>query len=605
MQILKVNESILEERFPHALTSITKSNQQQKWEYKDGKFFKDKALFEPYGLKSQKALINRWCNSLPEFSCEGFVATTGFGLGTHLTTLLETLPQNVSVFTGEEDSTLLKCLFSHLDFSHILSNPRFFIGTGLVSAEMFDPLRESWKKLMKKASAIPFIYTPLQMENEEYYNKFLTHFARSFDYWRIVFQTDTTNSVIVQKNTIDNLASLIQAPDIAKTENAFPELPIILVGAGPSLDEAIPFLRKVQNVSIIVTVNSSYRKLVNNDIHPHCTVSFDPNPTTLRGYQNVSTEKTFLLCNYYVYPEVISKFKSRVFTWNSGNETCNVIRRKLDLKESTYIPELGTVSACIIDIAKLWGSKKICLVGQDMALTLSGQTHTTDSFYEDDKINTADTQGCRWLPGNTIEKVPVDRQLFAYLQAFNQLVSSYPEINFINTARHGSKIDNVPYKNYEEAIAWIGKGSSENVLKTLENLAKEAPTSKSSDSILKETKEFSQRILNLSIEGLLLTELLPSNFEKQNYSRHRSVQRILEFADIINKCIDQDPDNYSILFEGKAKGQLIAYSTIKDEIESQSRHGLAIRQNEEYFWAMAEGAFHLVATLGKYFSKKN
>ena len=70
----------------------------------------------------------------------------------------------------------------------------------------------------------------------------------------------------------------------------FPDIPFVLVGAGPSLDESIDFLKSVQDKAIIVTSNSPYRKLINSRIRPHLVVTADPMPPTLAGFQNISLE---------------------------------------------------------------------------------------------------------------------------------------------------------------------------------------------------------------------------------------------------------------------------------------------------------------------------
>ena len=49
---------------------------------------------------------------------------------------------------------------------------------------------------------------------------------------------------------------MIGSPDIGEMAGEFKDIPFILIGAGPSLDESIDFLREMQDKAIIVSSNS-------------------------------------------------------------------------------------------------------------------------------------------------------------------------------------------------------------------------------------------------------------------------------------------------------------------------------------------------------------
>ena len=59
-------------------------------------------------------------------------------------------------------------------------------------------------------------------------------------------EVNLRTGVDLQKNTMKNLQHMVNAPDIGELAGKFEDIPFILVGAGPSLDESIDFLKKMR-----------------------------------------------------------------------------------------------------------------------------------------------------------------------------------------------------------------------------------------------------------------------------------------------------------------------------------------------------------------------
>ena len=111
-------------------------------------------------------------------------------------------------------------------------------------------------------------------------------------------------------------------------------------------------------------------------------------------------------------------------------------------------------------ISALLGCKKVLFIGQDMAVRDDGRYYTDDSFYSDSGDHyTSNTSGHR-LPGNTQDEVLVEGRLFVYLKTFEQFIVNYPQVEYRNLARTGVRIKGAPYQTYEDALQWIGPGTS-------------------------------------------------------------------------------------------------------------------------------------------------
>jgi len=154
------------------------------------------------------------------------------------------------------------------------------------------------------------------------------------------------------------------------------------------------------------------------------------------------------MASYIVNPEVAKLFDGRTFTWVGSNPLAWYMQEKLGLPRSSQVIEQGTISACLPSLADLWGCKKVCLVGQDLAVRPDGQTHTKDSFYTDTHYPEVDFSRCKKMDGNTCSEVFVEEKLYVYLDTFRQLTQHFKNISFINTSVHGVKIEGAPYKGY-------------------------------------------------------------------------------------------------------------------------------------------------------------
>ena len=77
------------------------------------------------------------------------------------------------------------------------------------------------------------------------------------------------------ENGIRNYAHVANNLMIGDLDKAFSGLPLIVVGAGPSLSKNISLLQKAKGKAIVVAVNRTLRSLQNAGIHPHFTIALE------------------------------------------------------------------------------------------------------------------------------------------------------------------------------------------------------------------------------------------------------------------------------------------------------------------------------------------
>ena len=405
-------------------------------------------------------------------------------------------------------------------------------------------------------------------------------------------EVNIRTAINLQENTLKNLRHMAYAPDIGLLKNQFENTPFVLVGAGPSLDESIDFLKFAQDKAIIVTTNSPLRKLINSGIKPHLVVTADPMPPTLAGFQGVDVSDLTLACPHSAYPEIIEKFSGRIISWCTFNPIVEYLVSKTTRSSTTSIMEQGTVSGCVLDISHHLGCKKVLFVGQDMSVQEDGKYYTNDSSYSDTGAHYYKGSKGQRLPGNTQETVHVEQRLYVYLKTFEQFISNKGNgREYRNLARTGVKIKGVPYIDYEDAKKWI-TGHEDNTRFSLRvnEILKPSAHNHETSEIFKPVINNIKKIFNKSLSAAIRTELLPEKFENANYSKNKDLISLIDEGQQLNALIDSLKDEWNILVEGKTKGELVIYKRKIRDIVSQNQTWQTAQRNKEYFWAVSEGA---------------
>ena len=605
-QMLPANEAILRSRFPTVFLRIAQvgSRPPESCFYEETNkgprlmIRRGENVFPAYGERNPEKLIERWLSGLV-LAQESLYGATGFGDGSHLRRFLDDTPPGTNLMAAEKDPAILRETFSRFDLSDLLKNERFMLGVGELDDDYFREIQSVAVTGVQQIDRV--VFSPLYSLDESYYDRMRNELARQYLVIRPLMEVNVRTAVNIQENTFENLPHMANAPDIGELEGKFADVPFVLVGAGPSLDESIDFLQTVQDKAIIVCSNSPYRKLINSGIKPHLVVTADPMSPTLEGFENVSLQDAVLAAPFSAYPEIVKRFSGRIITWSTLNPIVNVMRSRSGLKKSTPILEKGTVSACVLDISRLLGCKKVLFVGQDMAIREDGKYYTSDSVYADRGAHYNPTDKIQNLPGNTLDTVPVESRLFVYLKTFAEFVSANPNIEYRNLATYGARVEGVPYQTLDDALNWIRDGDSTVFAESLsQSLLCERPKV-DLGMVFASTRTFVQKLFDASLLSAIKIETLPDKFAGLNYSNNSILKKMLEMAPAVNKIVDSNEQDWSILFEGRTKGELVTYRRRIRDISGQSENWVNLCRNKEYYWALAEGSHWLLSILEKHF----
>jgi uncharacterized Rossmann fold enzyme len=223
---------------------------------------------------------------------------------------------------------------------------------------------------------------------------------------------------------------------------------IAVVGAGPSLNNDLKWLKEHQEKIIIFATHSSLKPLRNHDIRPDFQFSLDLETSE---QEICNTQYDFdkpIVVDYKVDPLFLNRFKSRLMVADAG--TVNGLRFHNTLKHGQ--PTTGNLTlalACYCQPAEIY------LLGLDFGFRKLSHTHARGSMYDDPELEVG-VQGLeQWevMPNFTDAEPVYTRHYFntARIQA-NAAITDLPPVTKTYNLSDGARIDGTIPKHSETII---------------------------------------------------------------------------------------------------------------------------------------------------------
>jgi len=146
------------------------------------------------------------------------------------------------------------------------------------------------------------------------------------------------------------------------------DIPVIVTGSGPSLETAMPVIKKIQDNCIIIAASSSIMALFKNGISAGIVIATDGGSWALRHIYPLfrTGMDSYLAVN--LCAALPSQCGGKPFLiLNDGSLWQNVILHELELP-SVIIPQRGTVTASAVELALALTSGGVFLAGTDLSV---------------------------------------------------------------------------------------------------------------------------------------------------------------------------------------------------------------------------------------------
>lgn len=225
------------------------------------------------------------------------------------------------------------------------------------------------------------------------------------------------------------------------------ELPLFVVGSGPSLDGDLAHIRRCRDRAMIVSCGTALRVLLRNGIRPdfHCEVERVPAAAALMA--ELAAEHPLhgivLVASSTTHPETCALFDEVWMYWRAALGPARIVNP--GVAALRHADPLVTNAA--LESAAALGFRHIYLFGCDLALGAEGSHHARDAaYYDADKAHlNAEFRATapRFVPGNFGGRVTT---LWAYDLARRMLgiVARRHRLNLFNCSNGARIEDAVP-----------------------------------------------------------------------------------------------------------------------------------------------------------------
>jgi hypothetical protein len=171
-----------------------------------------------------------------------------------------------------------------------------------------------------------------------------------------------------QRNFLSNRNAIQRNPGVIALKNRFRDIPCIVVGAGPSLDKNIRYLRKACEKAIILCCDAALKPLLSHNIVPNFVVVLDPQEEIARFLSNVPQRGITLVVPTIVHPNILELWQGDILFFNKfAPDIPTLVEIQKMVPQVGILTPGGTVLSVTYDLAFQAGCNPILFVGQDLS----------------------------------------------------------------------------------------------------------------------------------------------------------------------------------------------------------------------------------------------
>ncbi|PCJ21301.1 MAG: hypothetical protein COB02_01575 [Candidatus Cloacimonadota bacterium] len=315
-----------------------------------------------------------------KFSDNKLTIVFGFGLGYHIDLLLEKHPNRDIIVIEPSYKIILQSLRTKC-LKRFFENPKIkiLISTdvqeiGKILEGFYNFHIHSGVQILELPSYLKIFPNEISVIKE--------NFLKAIKKFTANMLTVIESGTEYTSNCIHNLRYFNNFPWVSNLFDQFKSMPAIIIGAGPSLSKHFDLLRKIreENLAVLITVDTAYTILKDQNIHPHFVCTADPSPGNFIHFKNTDYSKTTLILEASTYKNVFDIDNTKSFLCSFDGYYTQYVLDFLPKKDQKLL-SWGSISTTALDLASRMGCQSIVFVGQDLAHT-NLLTHCEGSAFD-------------------------------------------------------------------------------------------------------------------------------------------------------------------------------------------------------------------------------
>jgi len=380
------------------------------------------------------------------------VVVFGFGFGYHIDDLVRKAGREITILAVEKDPLLFRKAIESRDLHELFLSENFIMA--------LDPGEDELASLLKGKSSRNVLFVMHRGSHQVYPD----YYSNMFSLLKSYISTKDVNIATLAKfekawtsNIARNIGTIADSCGANVFYNAFKGVPAIVVAAGPSLSESIPFIRENSGRALIIAVDTSYKILLDHGITPHFCITVDAQLINARYFEGSPESETVLIADPMVHPSTFRFFKGDVAVTGVAFEMMKWIENICGARGE--LTHGGSVSTNAYDFAKRIGASPVILVGQDLSFT-KGLAHVRGSYLDEQihnktgRFNNAQMFNRRQLtflpkillPGINGGRVHSNQKMVIFINWFEKM--NDPEL--LNATRDGVSMKGVKNVGHDD-----------------------------------------------------------------------------------------------------------------------------------------------------------
>lgn len=189
------------------------------------------------------------------------------------------------------------------------------------------------------------------------------------------------------RNLARNIKTMENAGNVGVWGRVFTGIPAFIAAAGPSLDDALPFLKDIRRKAVIISSDTAARLLLKHGIDPDFIILVDPQYWNTRHLDGLDLSRSILISEPATHSGVFHREYRGIYLSGSIFPLGSYLEP--EGKERHRLGAGGSVATTAWDFGRLVGAGPLFLSGLDLGFP-DGLTHYRGSYFEERIRNTGD-----------------------------------------------------------------------------------------------------------------------------------------------------------------------------------------------------------------------
>ena len=396
----------------------------------------------------------------------------GFGLGYHVIECAKTLGERTGKKPGSPQPRLVliepdiahffaaMCL---LDWTPVFEIENLVIAVGAPAESVLSLLEDGSRVNIGETGVSDAYFFDIPA--------FTAHAAPYFDTIRSIIKRNQRkneiNAATLKKfgrlwcrNSLKNLGQYGKCGTVACLENkAFDAegkpLPFLIIGAGPSLEKLLLYIKDLQERCVTVCVETALKALLRAGVQPDFVILTDPQFWAYRHIAGLKAPESLFITEISAYPSVFRFSCLNLLLCDSQFPVGQFVQKKLGLAPGD-LGTGGSVASSAWNFARLCGAREIFTAGLDFAFP-GKQTHIKGSSAEQtwhtlasrlaspDKYTTGALYSANAVTGSDYAGLPVltDSRMKMFAWWFEARLASCPETKTYTLDSRGLRVPGI------------------------------------------------------------------------------------------------------------------------------------------------------------------